>query len=73
MILGDHEMSLCLGDGDVDSDVDGEAGEAACTGTVGRANGTGRNLALGRGVLPCRMGGMASENLSTGTATISNN
>ena len=52
-------MSLCLGDGDVDSDVDGEAGEAACTGAVGRANGTGGNLALGRGVLPGRVGGIA--------------
>jgi hypothetical protein len=57
-ILGDRELSLCLGDGDVDSDVDGEAGEAACTGAVGRTNGTGRHLALGRGVLPGRVGGI---------------
>ena len=57
-ILGDREMSLCLGDGDVDSDVDGEAGEAACTGAVGRTNCTGRHLALGRGVLPGRVGGI---------------
>jgi hypothetical protein len=42
----------------VDSDVDGEAGEAACTGAVGRTNGTGRHLALGRGVLPGREGGI---------------
>ncbi len=53
VILGDREMSLCIEDGHVD----GEAVEAACTGAVGRVNGTGRSMALGRGVLPGRAGG----------------
>jgi len=47
VILGDREMSFCLGDDDADSDVDGEAGEAACTGAVGRANGTGPGVGGG--------------------------